>query len=314
MSSSQLNIEVLADQAGEATEPLNQFAQPPTDTDGAMPNLKVPGQIAALSFYRDLYQFYAAKDELFGERTSGLIFFENMMGIFFSGKDLTEEVLAETAPSLRFVVAQQRYDENTGTPAMQLPGFAAVIKLKDPQDFSLVVKEAWQKAIGLVNFTRGQKAQPGLIIDTAAYGDGVSYTKSYFSVKDEENLDAVDVRFNFQPALAVVDDYLIMSSTDALARDLIDAIQKEAQQDVPAVAGKHSLAQVNPASLASILEANKGAMVRQSMVEKGKTREQAEAEVSGLLTVLKYLDGVQIQMGAAKGLTQLQISMGYDLP
>ena len=130
--------------------------------EGAMPNLVVPGQIAALSLYRDLHQFYAAKDELFPDRTSGLIFFENMMGIFFSGMDLTKEVLAETLPDIRVVVAEQRYDEKTGTPAMKLPGFAVVVQLRDPAKFELVMKEAWQKAIGLVNFTRGQKAQPGL--------------------------------------------------------------------------------------------------------------------------------------------------------
>ena len=58
-----------------------------------MPHLDVPRQIAGASVYRDLHGFYAAKDDLFPERTSALIFFENMMGIFFSGKDLTEEVL-----------------------------------------------------------------------------------------------------------------------------------------------------------------------------------------------------------------------------
>ena len=41
-----------------------------------------------------MHKFYAAKDTLFPDRTSGLIFFENMMGIFFSGRDLTDEVLA----------------------------------------------------------------------------------------------------------------------------------------------------------------------------------------------------------------------------
>ena len=97
-----------------------------------MPNLVVPGQIAAVSMYRDLHQFYSAKDELFPDRTSGLIFFENMMGIFFSGKDLTNEVLAQTLPDIRVVVAEQRYDEKTGTPAMKLPGFAVVIQLRDP--------------------------------------------------------------------------------------------------------------------------------------------------------------------------------------
>ena len=292
IGASQVNIEVLADKTEGADSPLDSFAIPATSADGAMPNLVVPRQIAGLSFYRDLHRFYASKDELFGERTSGLIFFENMMGIFFSGKDLTEEVLAETLPSVRFVVAEQQYDQKTGTPAMQLPGFAAVIKLKDPEDFQLVVKEAWQKAIGLVNFTRGQKALPGLIIDTATH-EGISYTTAFFSVADEADQGAVDVRFNFQPALAVAGDYLIMSSTDALACDLIDAVKKESQEKTAAVAGEHSLALVNAAPLASILQANSDAMVRQSMVEKGKSRAEAEQEVQGLLTALKYLDDVR---------------------
>ncbi|MHC4721032.1 MAG: hypothetical protein ACYSYT_11255, partial [Planctomycetota bacterium] len=75
--------------------------------DGILPNLSVPRRIAALSLYRDLHDFYAAKDDLFPERTSGLIFFENMMGIFFSGRDLTNEVLIETKPEIRLVVAEQ---------------------------------------------------------------------------------------------------------------------------------------------------------------------------------------------------------------
>ncbi len=71
-----------------------EFTLPSGPDDGALPNLSVPRSLAALSFYRDLHGFYAAKDKLFPERTSGLIFFENMMGIFFSGRDLTDEVLA----------------------------------------------------------------------------------------------------------------------------------------------------------------------------------------------------------------------------
>ena len=75
------------------------------------------------------------KTNCFPDRTSGLIFFENMMGIFFSGMDLTEEVLGETLPDIRVVVAEQRYDEKTGTPAMQLPGFAVIMQLRDPAKF-----------------------------------------------------------------------------------------------------------------------------------------------------------------------------------
>ncbi len=129
------------------------------------------------------------------------------------------------------VVAEQRYDEKTGTPAMKLPGFAVIMQLRDPAKFELVMKEAWQKAIGLVNFTRGQKALPGLIIDSATH-NGTTYTTSFFSVADEENKDAVDIRFNFQPALAIAGDRLIMSSSDPLVRDLIDALKQEREQGV----------------------------------------------------------------------------------
>jgi hypothetical protein len=123
------------------------FALPKEAGDGALPNLSVPRRIAAMTLYRDLHQFYAAKDELFPERTSGLIFFENMMGIFFSGRDLTNEVLAETRPDLRFVVAEQQFDPAIGTPQIKLPAFAVILRLRNPEQSKEVAEEAWQKAL-----------------------------------------------------------------------------------------------------------------------------------------------------------------------
>ena len=219
LTNEDLAIDVAADRASAEATALNSFALPVEGGKGAMPNLTVPGQIAAISLYRDLHEFYSRKDELFPDRTSGLIFFENMMGIFFSGKDLTNEVLAETLPDMRVVVAEQRYDEKTGTPAMKLPGFAVVLQLRDPAKFQEVMDEAWQKAIGLVNFTRGQQGPARVDHPEASPNhNGIDYTSSYFSVAGEEDKNAVDIRFNFQPALAVVGDRLIMSSSDALTR------------------------------------------------------------------------------------------------
>jgi len=45
-----------------------------------------------------------------------------------------------------------------GTPEPQWPAFALVLGLRDAKAFGEVMEEAWQKALGLVNFTRGQKA------------------------------------------------------------------------------------------------------------------------------------------------------------
>jgi hypothetical protein len=305
-------VQVVADRNTADPSAVDRFAVPLESGQGAMPNLEVPGQIAALSFYRDLHQFYSAKDTLFPDRTSGLIFFENMMGIFFSGKDLTNDVLAQTLPDLRVVVAEQRYDEKTGTPALQLPGFAVILQLRDPDRFELVMKEAWQKAIGLVNFTRGQQALPGLIIDSAEHS-GTTYTTSFFSVADEEDTGAVDIRFNFRPALALAGDRLILSSSDPLARDLIDALQQQREQGAVPLEGRHSLAMVKSAPLAAVLEANRDAMIRQNMVEKGTSRAEAEQGVAAMFKALQHLTQLEIAAGTQADRAEVTIQLRYDL-
>ena len=284
------------------------FALPNKPGEGVLPNLSVPRRIAALSLYRDLHQFYAAKDDLFPDRTSGLIFFENMMGIFFSGRDLTNEVLAETKPEIRIVMAEQEYDPAMGTPQIKLPAFAAILRLRHPEQFNEVAEEAWQKAVGLINFTRGQQALPGLMIDRPIQGE-TQFTVAAFSTADIEDKAKLDQRFNFRPALAMPGEYLILSSTDGLARDLIDALSRETEQTVKPFAETHSLVEIDAAQLASILEANRETLVRGDMVKKGSTQEEAETGIDMLITVVKFVDSVKLSIGTHEGLTQARLEM-----
>jgi hypothetical protein len=288
------------------------FALPKDSDEGVMPNLSVPRRIAAMTFYRDLHQFYAAKDDLFPERTSGLIFFENMMGIFFSGRDLTNEVLAETRPEIRFVVAEQKYDPEIGTPMTKLPAFAAVLRLRNPEDFDEVVEEAWQKAIGLVNFTRGQQAMPGLIIDRPVHAQ-TKLTLAYFSTADIEDKTKLDQRFNIRPTLAMPGGYVIFSSTDALAQDLVDALNREMKQGGKPLAQTHSLLEIEGGQLASILQANRQALVRGDMVKKGNTQEQAEAGIDMLISLAKFVKHVELGIGMDETLTQAHLEINLNL-
>ncbi len=295
------------------TDADSAFARPAKPGEGALPNLAVPRQIAGFTFYRDLHGFYAAKDKLFPERTSGLIFFENMMGIFFTGKDLTEEVLAEIGPDVRLVAAEQAYDPAVGTPEVKVPAFAAVFRMRNPKKFAEVAEEAWQKALGLVNFTRGQQALPGLIIDRQTHGD-VRYSLAYFASASEKDKTALDARFNLRPALAAAGDYLILSSTDGLAKDLIDAIKKQTADQAKAMAGVHSAVQFNAVQLASVIDANHKTLARQNMVEKGATQEQADAEVTLWATLLKHLGQVRLMVGDREGQPRASLKVELNLP
>ncbi len=277
-----LCLRARTDTDAAAVSPPVAFAEPPEAAWDSFRVLSVPRQIATAFLFRDLYAFYAAKDDLFPDRTSGLIFFENMMGIFFSGRDLTEEVLAETTPEIHIVVAEQQYDAEVGTPRVRIPAFAAVLRLQNPTDYRIVAEEAWQKAIGLVNFTRGQQGLPGLIIDRFTHSD-VKFTTAYFATQNVPDRTALETRHNLQPSLAMFDDYIILSSGEALTRDLIDAIKTAGEPEKTLLDRPHTLVRLQGDRLASILRSNQEQMIRNNMIEEGHERAQAEAEIETLL-------------------------------
>jgi len=310
---SKLILRALVDGKTEASTSSVAFALPGKPDEGILPNLSVPRRIAALSLYRDLHSFYAAKDDLFPERTSGLIFFENMMGIFFSGRDLTNEVLIETKPEIRLLVAEQQFDPAIGTPQVKFPAFALILRLRHPEQFNEVVEEAWQKAVGLINFTRGQQAMPGLIIDRPFRGK-TKYTVAYFSTSQIEDKTNLDSRFNVRPALAMPGEYLILSSTDGLTRDLIDTLHQETEQTPKPLAGTHSMVELEGGMLASILEANRKTLIQGNMVDKGSTLEQAEANIDMLISLAKFLDRAKLRIGTHDGLTKadLEIKLNFQ--
>ncbi len=290
-----LTLCVDVDGQAAGAESAAAFAVPAAGA-GPLPNLDVPGRIGAATFHRDLHRFYAAKDELFPERSSSLIFFENMMGIFFTGRDLTDEVFAATRPDVRLLVAEQRYDAEIGTPEVQIPAFAAVIGLRDVAADGEVFEEAWQKALGLFNFTRGQKALPGLIIRSATRGD-TDYTVAYFSARGIEDRTKLHERYNFRPTLAMPGDFLVLSSSEGLARDLIDALGRERAGSGAPLAGVGGVLEIDGGRLAAILEENLDSLVRSNMVNEGNTREAAQAEIGVLLTIARLVDSVSLSVG-----------------
>jgi len=273
------------------------FSWPAKSDDGAWPNLDVPRKIAALSLYRNLHDFYAGKDALFPERTSQLIFFENMMGIFFTGRDLTEEVMGAVDPHIRIVVAEQQYDPAIGTPVVKMPAFAVVFRMKNPKRFARISEEAWQKAFGLINFTRGQKAEAGMILDRKDH-DGIRYTFASFSPEDEPDRSKLDARFNYSASVAHVGEYLIFSSTTQLTEDLIAALRKPAPAPLD---GVNALLEIDGARLAEILDANREPMVRGSMLKKGQDRGAAEAEFNRNISIARFLGHASLNLGAPEG-------------
>ncbi len=306
----QPTIELLTDGVFPQADHPTAFSLPDENL-GCFVNVEVPRRILAISLYRDLSRFYAAKDLIFPERTSGLIFFENMMGIFFTGRHFSQEVLPHLAPEIRIVVAAQDYDPQYGVPVVTIPGIALIFRMKDPERFVPMAEEAWQKALGLINFTRGQQALPGLIMDRQEY-QGVRYFVASFSTAGLSEAERSDVRFNFRPALAAYGNNLILSTTEQLARDLIGFLRDTTRAEAR-LPGRNLVAELDREALLRILEVNYETLVRQNMVEKGHGRDKAEEEVAGLLLLVKLLGQQRLEVMRVNNGPRVRLTIGLPL-
>jgi len=189
---------------------------------------------------------------------------------------------------------------------------SSTIRLHHPEQFNEVAEEAWQKALGLINFTRGQQALEGLIIDRSTYA-GTKYSMAYFSTSGIDDKKNLDMRFNIRPALAMPGEYLILSSTDGLARDLINTLNQETANKVKPFVETNSVVEIETAQLTSILKANRDTLVRSDMVKKGSTQEEAEAGIDMLITLVKLVNRAKLSLGTHEDLTQgsLEIKLNF---
>jgi hypothetical protein len=67
----------------------------------------------------------------------------------------------------------------------------------------------------------------------------------------------------------------------------------------------HSLVEIDGPQLASILGANRQAMVRDDMVKKGKTQAESETGINLLITLVGLVDRVTLTLGTHDGLTDV---------
>jgi hypothetical protein len=292
-----LVLHAASDGSVDASGPL-AFALPAAG-QGALPNLAVPHQLAGISLWRDLGKFYAARDKLFPQKTSGGILFQTFLEMFFAGRDLSEQVFGRIQPELRLVVAPQQYDAAIGMPVPQYPAAALVFRADHAGDFGEMLEGAWQRAIGLYNLTRGQQA-PALLLDHESHS-GVPINYGYYSARDEKDRAQLPPRFNLRPALVRAGPYMILSSTDVLARDLIDTLSREDPRPAAWRSPVRTLVEIGDgADIAAMLAANHDELVRQS-VAGGKKPQEAEAQLERYMALLRRLEGACLSVAAGHG-------------
>ena len=195
-------------------------------------------------------------------------------------------------------------------PKVQIPSFALVMRLRHPQEFGEVLEEAFQKAIGLVTVTSGQRGVSGMIIDRPTYHD-VHYTVAYF---------AAPVAAGPRPRRRPLQ---LPSRAGQVGRlhgaELHRGPGPRSDRRPEArgggarapVAGVHSLVELDMAELIALADANRKLLVRQNMAKYGIGEEAAAARYDAVTAVIKRLGQATLKIGVQGG--QVQAGLQFKL-
>jgi len=118
------------------------------------------------------------------------------------------------------------------------------------------------------------------------------------------------------PRMAAMAKIIVRHALDVQpgCKVLIDALDDDSRGQVAPLPQTHTLLDVSGTQVASVLQANRQTLVRQDMVKKGKTRQEAEAGIDMLITLLKCVDRAELSIGTENDLTQAALKLKLDLP
>lgn len=265
--------------------------------------IEVPGLLAQVTSYRDLGRWWLAKEDLFPENViAQLALADSQLSTFFGGADFGEEILGALQPGLQVLVKEQNYQDGQ-EPDIKLPAFALVGRLQNPARETRF-RISFNSFITLLNLSEDTE-MPQFDVQTMNQGD-YRITSAKYLMEDAAGEGLLFT--NFSPSIAFQDDYMIVSSTEEFAHELAQATRK-LNPDLSSESNTRLV--LNAAPIKKQLELNRKALVAQSMVDSGKSREQSAAEVDLVLSFLDYAGGLVADYRIEPGQMVLDIRLDF---
>jgi len=280
----------------------------PQGTGRAPQLLQAPNTVMALSSYRDVSGMWLRAGDLFNKEVNDqLASADSTLTTLFSGRDFGEDILGAIKPELQLIVVRQTFEEGRPQPSIRLPAFALVAQLKEPEKMRPELRRIFQSLIGFLNITGAMNGQPQLDLNNEQNGGNQLVTATYAVEVDRPNQTEAKLNYNFSPSLAFADNYVILSSTTPLARQLIDSAKNTSATSGEAL---NTRAAADAKVLRDILQDNRSHLIAQNMLQSGHSHDEAEKEIDTLLSILQLLRGVELRFKADD---HLQLELNVNL-
>ena len=288
-----------------AINPAREFFFGAENTGRAPQPIEIPDLLGQVVSYRDIGEWWLSKEDLFPESVvAQLAQSDSELSTLFGGMDFGEEVLGALQPGMRIVAKRQTFDD-ANRPDIQLPAFALIARLEDPS-VERRFRVSFQSMMAFININSGRMDYPQLEISTLKE-DGFRLTAGEYLLDDESRSGLII--HNFSPALAFQDDYMIVSSTLDLARELAEATQGLSESNE--TSNSNTLISLEAKTIQQTLVSNRDALIAQMMVNQGKDRHQAGAEFDMAMGVLDYLKNGKLDFRVEPEQLALDLEIGF---
>ena len=276
------------------------------NNEGSAPVLpEVPDTLMTLATYRDISQMWLRAGDLFNEQMNDkLAEAESGLSTIFAGRDFGEEVLGAIQPQIGLIVARQSFENVTPVPALKLPAFALVLKLRDAENMRPELRRTFQSVIGFFNIVGAMQGRPQLELDMEKIGDIDLVTSRYVPEKKDKDSTTADMIFNFSPSAAFSGDQFILSSTTALAKQL-----SIAPESIASNSGVNTALDLRSAVIRETLNDNREQLISQNMLSEGHSRDEAEAAIDLLLEVVRCVNGAGLVLRRENDSLSLELNV-----
>ncbi len=269
--------------------------------------IHVENQLLALSTYRDVSTMWLRAGDLFTDNiVDQFAKADSNLSTLFSGKDFGEDILGEVHPEIQLVVARQTYAGDAPQPAIKIPAFAAVFRLKDPETVGPDFRRTYQSLIGFLNVIGAMNGQPQLDLDIEKKDNYQLLTATYLADKDASD-GGLKIHYNFSPSVAFVGEHFIVSSTTALARELAQTVGKSPMKS----SDLNTIVKLDSKGIGAILVDNRAQLVAQNMLSEGNSKEEAERTIGDLLDLLGAAEGVSFDLGTTADTLRASLEIDY---
>ncbi len=298
----------------------------------------LPRYMGEISIARDWAALFSEREALLSLTAAAqAVEFSNNLTTLMSQIDFADDLLPIVSGPLRLIAARQDFSAAAFDPTPRLPAFALIAPLRFPDGvgFERRLHSATQVAVSTLSLISAQQGNPPFMIDTDRYRDYRIFTAEYADPHEMEMMrqkmspdrsdgngggagrgtpetppDApaasspttrlASVRYNFSPAVALIEDQYVIATSRTLLRDIIDAIV--AAKDRRATAGQLPVPpdriHLRGPELHALLRENYEELVTNQMLEQDKPRAEAERDIDALLALAAF--GEQLSLHAAR--------------